>query len=185
MSQKSSEQAEITCVSSREVYRNRWMRVREDQVVRASGQPGIYGVVEKQEAAVVVPLGPEGLHLVEQYRYPVSGRYWEFPQGCWEQQQVDPLTLARGELREETGLFAGEMQFVAHLFFAYGYSNQGYSIYLATQLEPGEAQHDPEEEGLISRAFPVAEVERMIIQGEIKDATTVAVFGMLRLRGLL
>ena len=47
------------------------------------------------------------LHLAEQFRYPVKGRYWELPQGSWEQApEADPLEVAHGELREETGLDA-------------------------------------------------------------------------------
>jgi ADP-ribose pyrophosphatase len=37
----------------------------------------------------------------------------------------------------------------------------------------------------VARDFALAEVERMIRDGEIKDATTVAAFGLLRLKGLL
>ncbi|MDQ3601656.1 MAG: ADP-ribose pyrophosphatase, partial [Actinomycetota bacterium] len=34
-------------VRSREVYANPWMTVREDEVRRADGSDGIYGVVDK------------------------------------------------------------------------------------------------------------------------------------------
>ena len=72
---------------------------------------------------------------MEQYRYPVKGRYWELPQGSWEQKPgADPMEKARGELREETGLDAAKMTYVGHLFEACGYSNQGYHIFLATGL---------------------------------------------------
>ncbi len=43
----------ITTLSSREVYRNHWMRVREDEILRANGEKGIYGVVEKHDAAII------------------------------------------------------------------------------------------------------------------------------------
>jgi ADP-ribose pyrophosphatase len=73
------------------------------------------------------------------------------------------------------------MVHAGHLFEAYGYSNQGYHIYVATGLQRDEVELDHEEQDLVSRAFPLPEVERMIRDGEIKDATTVAVFGLLRL----
>jgi len=176
---------EIETLSSREVYRNRWMSVREDAIRRADGSRGIYGVVEKPDFATVVPLGPEGMTLVEQYRYTVGGRYWEFPQGSKEEGGYTPEELARAELREETGLVAGKMEPVGELFTAYGYSDQRYRVFLATDLEAGEGELDPEELGLVSKTFPVAEVERMILSGEIRDATTVSAFGLLRLRGLI
>ncbi len=102
---------DIETLSSRVVYENRWMRVREDAVRFRDGTPGIYGVVEKVDFTVIAPLDSDGrLHLVEQYRYPIGRRAWEFPQGSWEDRpDADPLALARGELREETGLDAGEI----------------------------------------------------------------------------
>ena len=70
-------------VSSREVYRNAWMRVREDAVALADGTPGVYGVVDKADFALVVPMADDGVWMVEQFRYPVGERSWEFPQGTW------------------------------------------------------------------------------------------------------
>ena len=34
----------ITTLASREVYRNHWMRVREDKILRSNGVRGIYGL---------------------------------------------------------------------------------------------------------------------------------------------
>lgn len=160
------------------------MRVREDAILRSDGSRGIYGVVEKADFATVIPLGSEGITMVEQYRYTVGGRYWEFPQGSKEEGSYAPEELARAELREETGLTADRIEEIGTLFTAYGYSTQRYRVFVATGLTPGSASLDPEELDLISRTFPVAEVERMILSGEIRDASTVAAFGLLKMRGL-
>ncbi len=175
---------DIRTLSTREVYTNRWMRVREDAILRSDGSRGIYGVVEKADFATVIPLGSEGITMVEQYRYTVGGRYWEFPQGSKEEGSYAPEELARAELREETGLTADRIEEIGTLFTAYGYSTQRYRVFVATGLTPGSASLDPEELDLISRTFPVAEVERMILSGEIRDASTVAAFGLLKMRGL-
>jgi len=136
---------------------------------------------------VIIPVEDDGrLYLVEQFRYLVTGRYWEFPQGSWEQiEGADPLEMARGELREETGLDAAEMTHVGHLFEACGYSNQGFHIFLATGLRHGDADREREEQDLVTQHFALSEVERMICDGQIKDATTVAALGLLRPKGLL
>jgi ADP-ribose pyrophosphatase len=182
-----AESGDIQTTGSRVVYENRWMRVREDSIRRRDGSEGIYSVVEKPDFVVVVAAESDGrLHLVQQFRYPVSGRYWEFPQGAWEATpDADSLEVARGELKEETGLEATTMSFVGYLFQGYGYSTQGYHIFLAHGLSRGEAAPELEEQDLITQVFAAAEVERMICDGDIKDATTVATFGLLRLRGLL
>ena len=89
----------ITTLSSREVYRNRWMRVREDEILRSNGQKGIYGVVDKDECAIILPIDDEHVWLVEQFRYPIQERALELPQGGWEMEVEQPEELARGELR--------------------------------------------------------------------------------------
>jgi ADP-ribose pyrophosphatase len=178
---------DIATLGSKEVYRNRWMTVREDTVRRPDGSQGIYGVVEKPDFAVIVPVEPNGdIHLVEQYRYPVGARFWEVPQGSWEDSPgADPAEVARGELREETGLLAGRMTYAGHLFQGYGYATQGYHIFLAQDLVPAGAQLEQEEQDLIAGSFATAEVMRMVQDGRIKDATTIAALGLLRMKGLV
>jgi len=182
-----TQRPDIETLSSRIAYENRWMRVREDEIRYRDGTTGIYGVVVKSDFAVVAPLDADGrLHLVEQYRYPIGRRSWEFPQGAWEgKPDADPLELARGELREETGLEAAEIVHVGHLHQACGYATQGYNIYLARGLHRAEARLEATEQDLIARAFPVAEVFGMVENGVIKDAGTVASLGLLKLKGLL
>jgi len=154
-------------------------------MVRSNGASGIYGVVEKADFAVTAAVHEESLYLVEQYRYPVRGRFWGLPQASWEDRAIDPLELARAELRGETGLVAGSMLHAGRLFLGYGYSTQAGIIDRATNLREGENQLDAEEEGLVSKGFPVRVVQTMMEDGTIKDATTVAAFGLLRLKRLL
>jgi ADP-ribose pyrophosphatase len=120
------EPVDIETTGTRVVCENKWMRVREDKIRRRDGSSGIYSVVEKPHFVVIVPVEGDGrLHLVQQFRYPVRGRYWELPQGSWEDApEADPLEVARGELREETGLDAASITHVGHLFEACGYANR-------------------------------------------------------------
>ena len=92
----------IATLASREVYRNRWLRVREDEILRSNGERGIYGVVEKHDAAIILPIDQGQVWLVEQFRYTIGERALELPQGGWEMEIDSPETLARGELKEET-----------------------------------------------------------------------------------
>lgn len=178
--------ADVVTIGTRVVYENRWMRVREDAVRRRDGSVGSYGVVEKPDFVVVAAAEAGRLHLVEQYRYPVGGRYWEFPQGSWERAPgADPSEVARAELREETGLEAAEMVHAGHLFLAYGYSTQAYHVFLATGLRRGRRRPEREEQDLLTRAFDLPAVEAMVRDGAIRDATTVAALGLLRLKELL
>jgi len=156
------------------------MRVREDEIERADGSAGIYGVVEKPDFALIIPQDSDGgLWLVEQFRYPVAGRYWEFPQGTWGKEQADPAQLAHGELEEETGLKAASLEHLGHLFEAYGYSSQGFDVWLASNLAPGELNREPEEQDMLHRKFSRADWEKMLREGAIKDAASIAAYGLL------
>jgi 8-oxo-dGTP pyrophosphatase MutT (NUDIX family) len=162
-------------IASRVVYENRWMRLHEDRTEHADGAPGLYAWVEKPPAAVIVPRDGDRVWLVEQFRHPIGERFWEFPQGAWEEAPDAPAeTLARGELAEETGLRAARMERAGRLFFAYGLTDQPFDVWLASGLEPGEQALEATEADLRVGEFSVEQVEAMIAGGEIRDAASVA-----------
>jgi 8-oxo-dGTP pyrophosphatase MutT (NUDIX family) len=122
-----------------------------------------------------VPLEPDAVWLIEQFRYPVGGRFWEFPQGAWEDAaEPEAEALARGELAEETGLRAGRLELLGRLYFCYGLSNQPVDIWRATDLVAGERDPEHTEQDLVARRFAREEVERMVLENEIRDAASVA-----------
>jgi len=154
-------------------------------IERADGQRGIYGVVDKDDSCLVIPLEAstdgEFLYLVSQYRYTVGKRLMEFPQGTWEGSDADPTTIARGELREETGLRADRMTPLASLQIAYGVLNQVQHIFLAEDLTQGEHERDAEETDLEVHRVSVAEFETMLLDGTMVDNCSVSAWGIYRL----
>ncbi|MFC0028068.1 NUDIX domain-containing protein [Micromonospora chaiyaphumensis] len=170
-------------LDSRTVYTNPWMTVREDRVRRPDGSTGIYGVVEKPDFALVLPRWAEGFWLVEQFRYPVGRRAWEFPQGSWGRGAGGSTAdLARRELAEETGLRAETVTHLGHLFEAYGFSTQGFDVYLATGLVEGEPDREVTEQDMVHRRFTDAEIRSMVLAGEIVDAPSLAALTLHALR---
>ncbi len=168
----------ITTLATREVYRNHWMRLREDQILRSNGERGIYGVVEKDDSAIILPLDHGRVWLVEQYRYTIHERALELPQGGWEMEVEDPEELARGELKEELGFDAAEMIYLGTVWIAYGFTRQKQHIFLAKGLTASEKSPDPEEHDLVVRSVTVAEFERMMLDGVIRDNCTLAAWGL-------
>ncbi len=169
-------------VRSREVYANPWMTVREDEVRRADGSDGIYGVVDKPDYALVIPLDSDRLHLVEQFRYPVGARRWEFPQGTAPgRAEIDPVELAARELHEETGLRAGRMELLGLLDVAPGQLSQRGRVFLATELTAGRPQREHEEQDMRSAWFSRTEFESMSRRGEVCDAQSLAAYSLLLL----
>jgi 8-oxo-dGTP pyrophosphatase MutT (NUDIX family) len=168
----------ITTLASREVYRNRWMRVREDEILRSNGEKGIYGVVDKHDCAIILPIDQGRVWLVEQFRYTIQERALELPQGGREMEVGDPEELARGELKEELGLAASEMTWLGTQWVAYGFTRQKLHVFLATGLTATEKDPDAEEHDLEARQVAIAEFEEMMLNGEIRDVCTLAAWGL-------
>jgi 8-oxo-dGTP pyrophosphatase MutT (NUDIX family) len=175
---------QIHQVASREVYRNNWLTLREDDIRRPDGSPGIYAVIDKPTYALVIPRDGDLFHLVEQFRYPLGMRRWEFPQGTApNQEHLDPRELAARELREETGLRAASMDLLGTLDAAPGMSSQRGLVFLATGLTEGEHEREHEEQDMHSEWFTRAQLERMIRDGDITDAQSIAAWTLLLLAG--
>lgn len=179
------DQRTIRTISSREVYRNPWTSVREDVIERSNGQRGIYGVIDKDPACIVIALehaqDGEYVWLVRQFRYTVDGTFFELPQGGWEKPEVDPEEMARGELAEETGLRAQRMTLLAALWIGYGVMRQLHYIYLAEGLSEGTTERDPEEHDMTVHRVGVSEFESMLLDGRVMDNCSAAAWGIYRI----
>lgn len=173
----------IRQLSTREVYQNEWLTLREDDIRRPDGSDGIYAVVDRPDFALVIACDGDRLKLVEQFRYPLGMRRWEFPQGTAPgRADMDPLDLAARELREETGLRARTMTKLGLLDVAPGMSSQRGWVFLATALIEGDHDREHEEQDMRSAWFTRDDFERMVAEGEITDAQSIAAYGILLLR---
>jgi 8-oxo-dGTP pyrophosphatase MutT (NUDIX family) len=177
----------IERLSGREIYRNTWLTLREDEVERPDGSRGIYSVVDKPPMAIVLAMDgagdDAGVWLVEQYRYTLGRRVWELPQGAYETgPDLAPEDLARQELREETGLRAGRVDKLAMLYVAYGFCSQEMHAFVATDLTLGEPERELTEQDMVVARFPVQRFERMLRNGEIVDSLTHATYGLWLMR---
>jgi 8-oxo-dGTP pyrophosphatase MutT (NUDIX family) len=168
--------------SSREVYRNAWIRVREDEIERGDGSTGLYGVVEREDFTLVLPAESDGFWLVEQYRYPIGRRSWEFPQGTWSPgADGSAEELARAELAEETGLRAGRLRHLGHLDLAPGLSTQEFDVWLATDLTLGPTAREASEADMRTRFVPRGELHAMVADGRFTDGPSLAALSLLLL----
>jgi ADP-ribose pyrophosphatase len=168
----------ITTLATREIYRNQWLSLREDKILRSNGKEGIYSVVDKDDCAIILPIENGRVWLVEQFRYTIQERALELPQGGWETEIDDPEKLARGELREETGLHAAEMSYLGFLWIAYGFTRQKQHVFVATGLTMKERDPEDTEHDLEIHTRSLEEFERMMLDGTIRDASTVAAWAL-------
>jgi 8-oxo-dGTP pyrophosphatase MutT (NUDIX family) len=167
---------------SRRVYDNPWISVREDEVVRPDGEPGIYGVVNYKNVAVgVLALEEDHVYIVGQYRYPLERYSWEIPEGgCPEGEE--PLAAAQRELREETGLEATRWRMLGEAHLSNSVSDEYAVWFLATGLVRGEARPEGTER-LDVRRVPFRQALGMALDGRITDALSILALTSYALRG--
>ncbi len=158
--------------SSREIYKNTWIRLREDQVITPAGDKGIYSVVEAHAAIAIVPLTND-LHtfLVGQYRYPLNSYSWEVPEGGGLPEE-SVWQGAQRELLEETGLTARRWTYLGDLYTSNCFTNEVGYVFLAEKLTDGIARPESTE-ALTVKKVPFAQAWKMVRMGTIKDALAV------------
>ena len=162
-------------------YENPWITVWHDDVTRPDGSPGIYGVVHLAHlAAGVVALDAEDrVALVGQHRYTLDAYSWEIPEGGVPDGE-DPLTGARRELSEETGVEAATWRELVRVDLSNSITDERAVLYLATDLTHGEADPDPTED-LEVRWVPFDEAVAMTMDGRITDVMSVVAIGRVAL----
>jgi len=169
--------------STRPVYENRWIRVREDVALLPDGSTTIYGVVECAECVGVLPfVEPDTVLLVGQHRYVAQDFYWEMPTGG-QHPGESPIEAAQRELGEEAGYEAGSLVKICDFHTSKSILRETAHLYVARDLRPISRPPDPTE-FIERREFSFADVLHMVVRGEIKDSMTViAVLHAARLRG--
>ena len=169
-------------LSSKTIYKNEWIRLREDKVITPGGKNGIYGVVETKPAIGIVPLSDDlYTYLVGQYRYTLDKYSWEIPEGGGMDSE-DILTGAKRELLEETGLKSEKWTFLDTMYTSNSVTNEIGYLYLAEDLQQGTAHPDHTEDLQIKR-LPFLEAWEMVLRAEIKDS--LAIIGLMRVYNLL
>jgi ADP-ribose pyrophosphatase len=170
--------------STRPIYRNRWIDVREDMVELPDGHTTVYGVVECSECVGVLPfLDRDTVLLVGQYRYVARDFFWEMPTGGQHAGET-ALDAAQRELAEEAGYEAGRLVELGDFHTSKSILREVAHLFVAEDLRPASRPPD-HTEFIEPRAFPFAQVLAMVERGEIKDAMTiVAVLHAARRRGI-
>lgn len=164
-------------------YENAWFRVREDQVIRPDGNPGIYGVIELAPSVGVVAINQrEEVALVRQWRYTRNEATWELPVGSSKPEDGGVLNAAKRELLEEAGVEAAVWQQVGYLDCIVGATTERATLFLARDLRLCETNPDPEEQILVEW-MPFRLALSMVLDGTITECISVA--AILRVHLLL
>lgn len=158
---------------SETVYQGRAFNVRRDEICLPDGLSVRLDIVNHVGAVTLVPVDEQNrVWFVRQYRHAAGEVLLELPAGTLEPGEP-PLDCAQREIREEIGMAARRMKLIGEYFLAPGYSTEFMHVFLATDLRPDPLPGDADE-FLSTEAIPLEVVQRMIENGKIRDAKTLA-----------
>lgn len=171
-------------LSSEEVYKTPWIRVRRDEVLNHNGTPLTYSVVELNHPSVfIVAVNTDGkICLIQNYRYTVDKTMWELPAGHSDGE--DPLIAAKRELLEESGLASDDWTNLGTLYQANGIGNIPFVAFLARNARHATNKRDTAEDITSQRFFTMKEIEGMARRGEFIESAHLATLYLAKLHGL-
>lgn len=160
-------------ISSERIYEGRILNLRKDKVHVKDNQTSYREIVEHNGGVALAAVTPDGkMVMVRQYRKAAEKAVLEVPAGKIEKGEGHQLTAER-ELKEETGYSAGKIEYITSFYSSIGYSTEVIYLYLATELSPGETDFD-DNESIEVLEYELPELKRMVLNGEIEDAKTIA-----------
>jgi len=148
------------------------VNVELDQVELPGGARSFREVVQHPGGVGILPVDKDGnVWCVRQYRYVHGEHLLEMPAGKLEWGE-EPAACAVRELGEETGFTAGRMISLGSILTSPGFSSETLHLYLALDLEAGEA-HPDENEFLDVIKMPFADLVEQVMSGAVPDGKTV------------
>ena len=160
-------------LSSEHPYQGRALSLRVDTIRLASGRVTTREIVEHMPSVVMVPVDGEGnLLMVRQLRHAIDRTILELPAGTTEPGE-SPEECSQRELREEVGYEPRHLELLGGFYSAPGYASEYLYVYLATDLVANPAVAE-DTEYIEPVRYPLAEVPRLIVSGEIEDSKTLA-----------
>ncbi|HMO02144.1 MAG TPA: NUDIX hydrolase [Oligoflexia bacterium] len=161
-------------LSSKVIYQNRWIKLREDQVIQPKGAPGIYSVLEIPPAVAIVALDESWkVCLVGQWRYTQNKFSWEIPGGSSEKTIGSILENAKRELLEETGISAEIWEPLGTIDNSNGATNDTAHLFLARSLKVGKPAFE-ETEDIQIKWIHFDEAIDLVFKDQISESCSVA-----------
>lgn len=155
------------------MYSGRIVDLWIEEVDLPNGHHLALEVIHHPGAAAITAIDPDGaIVLVRQYRHAVGGYILELPAGKLDRGEL-PATCALRELREETGLEAGELIELGSIVTTPGFCNERIHLFLARGLTDAQQALEQDEVLTVLRV-PLAHALEMIRRGEIQDAKSIA-----------
>jgi ADP-ribose pyrophosphatase len=158
-------------LTSKQIFDGKVVKLFVDTVELPDGKEAVREIVRHPGAVCVIPVTNEGeVIMVKQYRYAFEQIMLEIPAGKLEPGE-DPFEAVKRELEEESGVVAGNIEYMGEIFTTVAIFDEKIHAYLATDLVFNDS-HPDEDEFLEVEKIPLTTLVDMVMNGEIKDSKT-------------
>ena len=146
--------------------------IREDDIRFPDGAHAVYTVVTNPDSAFVVPYFDNGdTMLVRQWRHAWEESSWEVPAGNFDEGE-DPMTCARRELAEETGLIATRFTSLGVVHGAAFLTGRAH-MFMAEGITESERNPEAYEQDMEVMRMPFANALQSALDGGIAHSGSV------------
>jgi len=164
---------EFSILNRKTVYSGRAFDVAIVAIGMPDGNIINYDLVYHPPAVTIIPVDEQKyIHFVCQYRLGAQSELLELPAGVLEKDET-PTQCAAREIREETGMAAGELIMLGNFFMAPGYTTEEMHVFLATQLYPAPLAADADEYLSVEK-ITISNVYQIIHEGKVRDGKSLA-----------
>jgi len=163
-------------LSSKEVYKNPWISVREDSVIRPGGKEGIFGVIDVTDGVTTAAVTEDNhILMVREWSYGYDGYTLECVSGAIDEDE-SPINAAKRELQEEAGAVSHQWESLGAVNSLTTIMDFKSHIFLAREVCIEHPQNPDEGEVIEVVSIPLEEAVQKINNNEIThDVSIVAI----------
>lgn len=168
-------------LSTKIVYKNQWLQLREDAVIRPDGKRGIYTITERPPVNFIIAIDEqESIFFIKEYRYPIKKTILQLPSGTTDKND-NYLSSAKKELFEETGIKAKNWNKLGKFYIGPGHESIYANVFLATELDISQLNKSAKaSDELILKVIklPIVKIRQLINSGKIECGITLAALNL-------
>ena len=161
------------------VLDNQWVTIFEDQYQLPNGTDCTYYHADRLDAVMAIAIDTTKSELetfiVRQHRHPIGRSIWQFPLGGFNSKNAEPISVAREELRQETGIAADKFTLMDRFYTDPGFTNQQMYVCATHNIQRfSNPELEDTEYGLKCKRVRVADLDTLVSSGEMGDAWGIA-----------
>jgi len=165
-------------IHSKIVYKNKWIKIHEDEVIQPDGKETIYAFLEKNDGVIIIAEDNKNrIYLQNEYRYPIKKYIWQLPMGVVDSNT--PISSAKNELKEEANISAESWKKLGYFYSSPGHENIKIYIFHARDIKTDTVVANNGDEDIVKNSYyTVSDLKQMIVENKIECSLTLAALNL-------